>query len=232
MDWPRLDHYRCSSNRSRELLNYMKQFLFLLLTLTSMISMMAQTPVNEMQARQMGEQISKAAQAIKTLQCTFRQTKTLRILKNKMVSKGKMFYTQPTQLRWEYTTPYQYVFIVNGNKVLTTSRNQSNIIDTDQNKVFKQITSIMMSSFTGKCLTDRQNFKVQMIMSRANWIARLTPIKKELKQLFSQLLITFDSNRMMATRVEMVEKGGDNTVIELLNPTKNAPISSHEYKID
>ena len=86
----------------------MKQFLFLLLTLTSMISMMAQTPVNEMQARQMGEQISKAAQAIKTLQCTFRQTKTLRILKNKMVSKGKMFYTQPTQLRWEYTTPYQY----------------------------------------------------------------------------------------------------------------------------
>ena len=138
-----------------------------------------------MQARQMGEQISKAAQAIKTLQCTFRQTKTLRILKNKMVSKGKMFYTQPTQLRWEYTTPYQYVFIVNGNKVLTTSRNQSNIIDTNQNKVFKQITSIMMSSFTGKCLTDRQNFKVQMIMSRANWIARLTPIKKELKQLFT-----------------------------------------------
>ena len=203
----------------------MKQVLLIVFIQFLTVSATAQTPVNEAQARQMTEQVNKAAQAMKTLQCTFRQTKTLRILKNKMVAKGRMCYSQPSQLRWEYTSPYQYVFIVNGNKVLMKNSKRTDVIDANKNKVFKQITSIMMNSVTGKCLTDHQNFKTQMSTSGTSWIARLTPVKKELRQLFSQLLITFD-------RVEMIEKGGDNTVIELLDPIKNASVNGNEYKID
>ena len=210
----------------------MKQVLLIVFIQFLTVSATAQTPVNEAQARQMTEQVNKAAQAMKTLQCTFRQTKTLRILKNKMVAKGRMCYSQPSQLRWEYTNPYQYVFIVNGNKVLMKNSKRTDIIDANKNKVFKQITSIMMSSVTGKCLTDHQNFKTQMSTSGTSWIARLTPVKKELRQLFSQLLITFDTKRMVAVRVEMIEKGGDNTVIELLDPIKNASVNGNEYKID
>ncbi|WP_311441445.1 MULTISPECIES: outer membrane lipoprotein carrier protein LolA [Hoylesella] len=210
----------------------MKQVLLIVFIQFLTVSATAQTPVNEAQARQMTEQVNKAAQAMKTLQCTFRQTKTLRILKNKMVAKGRMCYSQPSQLRWEYTSPYQYVFIVNGNKVLMKNSKRTDVIDANKNKVFKQITSIMMSSVTGKCLTDQQNFKTQMSTSGTSWIARLTPVKKELRQLFSQLLITFDTKRMVAVRVEMIEKGGDNTVIELLDPIKNASVNGNEYKID
>lgn len=94
----------------------MKQVLLIVFIQFLTVSATAQTPVNEAQARQMTEQVNKAAQAMKTLQCTFRQTKTLRILKNKMVAKGRMCYSQPSQLRWEYTSPYQYVFIVNSIK--------------------------------------------------------------------------------------------------------------------
>lgn len=210
----------------------MKQVLLIVFIQFLTVSATAQTPVNEAQARQMTEQVNKAAQAMKTLQCTFRQTKTLRILKNKMVAKGRMCYSQPSQLRWEYTSPYQYVFIVNGNKVLMKNSKRTDVIDANKNKVFKQITSIMMNSVTGKCLTDHQNFKTQMSTSGTSWIARLTPVKKELRQLFSQLLITFDTKRMVAVRVEMIEKGGDNTVIELLDPIKNASVNGNEYKID
>ena len=210
----------------------MKQVLLIVFIQFLTVSATAQTPVNEAQARQMTEQVNKAAQAMKTLQCTFRQTKTLRILKNKMVAKGRMCYSQPSQLRWEYTSPYQYVFIVNGNKVLLKNSKRTDVIDANKNKVFKQITSIMMRSVTGKCLTDHQNFKTQMSTSGTSWIARLTPVKKELRQLFSQLLITFDTKRMVAVRVEMIEKGGDNTVIELLDPIKNASVNGNEYKID
>lgn len=210
----------------------MKQVLLIVFIQFLTVSATAQTPVNEAQARQMTEQVNKAAQAMKTLQCTFRQTKTLRILKNKMVAKGRMCYSQPSQLRWEYTNPYQYVFIVNGNKVLMKNSKRTDVIDANKNKVFKQITSIMMNSVTGKCLTDHQNFKTQMSTSGTSWIALLTPVKKELRQLFSQLLITFDTKRMVAVRVEMIEKGGDNTVIELLDPIKNASVNGNEYKID
>ena len=183
----------------------MKKLLSLLIVILLTAEATAQTPVKEQQARQMMEQIGHAAQAMKTMQC----------------------YTQPSQLRWEYTSPYQYIFIVNGSKVYMKSGRQTNVVDANKNKVFRQITQIMMSSVTGKSLTDRQNFKTEMLVSGTNWIARLIPLKKELKQ-----IITFDTKRMIATRVEMFERGGDTTTIELLNPTKNVTVSQNEYKIN
>ena len=210
----------------------MKKLLSLLIVILLTAEATAQTPVKEQQARQMMEQIGHAAQAMKTMQCTFKQTKTLRMMKSKMVSKGRMCYTQPSQLRWEYTSPYQYIFIVNGSKVYMKSGRQTNVVDANKNKVFRQITQIMMSSVTGKSLTDCQNFKTEMLVSGTNWIARLIPLKKELKQIFTQFVITFDTKRMIATRVEMFERGGDTTTIELLNPTKNVTVSQNEYKIN
>ena len=89
----------------------------------------------------------------------------------------------------------------------------------------------MLSSVTGECLTDKQRFKTQMFVDGDKWIAQLTPLKKEMKQMFSLLVITFDSKQLIATTVEMREKGGDNTRIELHQVKKNAAVSDEEFKI-
>ena len=68
-------------------------------------------------------------------------------------------------------------------------------------------------------------------MDGDKWIAQLTPLKKEMKQMFSLLVITFDSKQLIATSVEMREKGGDNTRIELQQVKKNAAVSDDEFKI-
>ena len=52
-----------------------------------------------------------------------------------------------------------------------------------------------------------------------------------MKQMFSLLVITFDSKQLIATTVEMREKGGDNTRIELQQVKKNAAVSDDEFKI-
>ena len=61
-------------------------------------------------------QIESAAVSMKTMQCDFVQTKYLRMLNDKMVSTGKMYYQQSDKLRWEYTSPYTYAFVLNGFK--------------------------------------------------------------------------------------------------------------------
>lgn len=215
----------------------MKKSLFIRVALLLYIvffasSGIAQTVVNDATAQQMMQKVNDAAQKMKTMQCTFVQTKSLKILKKKMVSNGRMAYSQPSLLHWEYTSPYAYTFIVNGTKVLMKSRQKRDVIDAKQNKVFREITNIMLSSVTGKCLTDKQNFKTQMLLDGDKWVARLTPVKKELKQLFNTLVITFDERQMMAVSVEMIEKSGDNTLIELRNVKKNVSIDSNEFKVD
>ena len=207
------------------------QYILSILLLCAPLTIGAQTAVSGQTAAQMMQKVGEMAQKTKTMQCSFTQTKTLKMLSQKMVSKGRMAYSQPSKLRWQYVSPYQYTFILNGTKVLMKSAQRKDVVDAAKSKVFREITAIMMSSVTGECLTDKQRFKTQMLVDGNKWIAQLTPLKKEMKQMFSLLVITFDSKQLIATTVEMREKGGDNTIIELHQVKKNVAVSEEEFKI-
>lgn len=192
-----------------------------------MLTGMAQN-FNEQRAIQ---EISNAASAIKTLQCDFVQTKSLKMLGDKMVSKGKMYCSQPNQLRWEYISPYSYIFILNNNNVLLKKGNRSDVIDVNQNKMFKEIARIMMNSVLGKSLTDKKDFKVTVSGNSQQYTATLVPLKKDMKQMFTKIMLHYDVKAGMVKKVDMFEKNGDNTVIELVNIKKNSQINASVYSV-
>ncbi len=178
------------------------------------------------------KEISAAAAAIKTMQADFVQTKSLKMLGDKMISRGKMLCEQPNRLRWEYTSPYTYTFILNGNRVLVKKKDRSDMIDTSQNAMFREIARIMMNSELGKCLTDKNDFRATVAQKSGGYIVTLIPQKKEMKQMFTKILLHYNKQQAMVTQVEMYEKNGDSTVIELKNLKKNAPIDAAQFKID
>lgn len=178
------------------------------------------------------QEISKAAASISTMQCEFIQTKTLKMLGDKMVSKGYMYCQQLDKLRWEYTSPYRYTFILNGNKVLLKKGNRNDVIDVNQNKMFKEIARIMMNSVLGKCLTDKKDFKAGVAPQSSGYVVTLLPQKKDMKQMFSKIVLYYDKRLAVITKVVLYEKNGDNTVIDLKNIKKNAPINASKFKIN
>ena len=111
------------------------------------------------------QQINAVASKMKTMQCDFVQTKYMKMLNDKMVSYGRMYYQQSDKLRWEYTSPYTYTFVLNGSKVLLNKGKRSDVINVNQSKFFKEIARIMMNSVVGKCLTDEKDFKVSISTS-------------------------------------------------------------------
>jgi outer membrane lipoprotein carrier protein len=153
-------------------------------------------------------------------------------MNDKLVSKGKMFYKQSSQLRWQYVSPYAYTFIINGNKVMMQSSTKRNVIDVKSSRLFKSITQIMMNSVTGKSLSNSSDFKVRMFTGDGEWMAELTPVKKEMKQMFKVIKLYFNVKRGIVSTVEMVEKSGDNTVIELNNVQINKPVNESYFSVD
>lgn len=204
----------------------MKRLLLLVFLPLAMLNSMAQS-FNEQRAIQ---EISNTASAITTLQCDFVQTKSLKMLGDKLVSKGKMHYAQPSLLRWEYVSPYSYIFIFN-NRVLLKKGNRTDVIDIHQNKMFKEIANIMMNSILGKCLTDKKDFKVNVTGNAQQYHATLLPLKKDMKQMFTKIVLHYDVKVGMVKKVDMFEKNGDNTVIELVNIKKNAQINASVFSI-
>lgn len=178
------------------------------------------------------QKIAAAAQAMTTMQCDFVQTKQLRMLNDKMTSEGRMYYSQKDKLRWEYVTPYQYTFIMNGDRVLLKNRERSDVIDVRQNKLFREIARIMMSSVVGDCLSDDRTFKTMLTTANGEWTATLLPQRKDMKQMFQKIILHFDQRQATVSRVELVEKNGDQTTIDLKNIRKNETVAPSLFAIE
>ena len=185
-----------------------------------------------MSEAQIRTKINQAASQLQTLQCDFVQTKYLKMLNDKLVSHGKMYYKKSDKLRWEYTTPYHYIFILNGSKVLLKNEKRNDIIDVNQNKVFKEIARLMMNSVVGKSLSDSRDFSSKIASSNSELIATLTPMRKDLKQMFKEISLYFSRNTSLVYKVILVEKNGDKTVIELKNAKKNESINTNIFNVD
>lgn len=207
----------------------MKRVLFFLMALCLCLLNLSAQKVNEAKVKQ---QINAVASKMKTMQCDFVQTKYLKMLNDKMVSRGKMYYQQSNKLRWEYTSPYTYTFVLNGSKVLISKGKRNDVINVNQSKFFKEIARIMMNSVVGKCLTDSKDFKVSLSGFSAEYVATLYPQQKQMKQIFQKIILYFNKQKSTVFKVEIIEKKGDKTIIELKNVKNNVPINAKVFGIN
>lgn len=205
----------------------MKRLLFLILILSHIIPLSAQQLTEE----QIKQKVNQTASAMKTMQCDFVQTKHLKMLNNDFESHGKMYYQQSNKLRWEYTSPYSYTFILNNDQVLLKNKQRNDLIDIKQNKLFREIVRIMMSSVVGNCLADDKNYKVSIATIGNEWVATLLPQRKDMKQMFQKLVLHFNAKKSVVNTVELYDKNGEKTIIELKNIRINETIHPHMFVI-
>lgn len=204
----------------------MKRLIIISLLCLVQMTCMAQTQ------QEIIEQINAASAQMHSLECDFIQTKHLSILDDKMVSEGKMYYQQADKLRWEYTVPYTYTFLLNQNQVLIRNESRTDVIDVNQNKMFKEIARLMMNSIVGNCLSDTKAFKTEVEVAGSEWIATLIPLKRDMKQMWNKLVLHIKPDLKVVCKVEMHEPSGDYTIIDLKNIKKNRPIGPDVFDID
>lgn len=205
--------------------------IFLLLLLCAVPAIGHSAGLSAQQKADAIKKINTAASGLKSMSCSFVQTKYLSLLNDKMVSEGAMYFKQPDKLRWEYKTPYSYMFIFNGTKVYVGGKSRKDVIDTNTNKVFKEVARIMMSTVTGKALSNSADFSVDIESSGNFWIVTLIPKKKDLKQMFTKIGLSFTKSDTMISEINLYEKNGDRTNIKLNNISTNGTINETLFAI-
>lgn len=204
-----------------------------LLTMLSLIFsiLFSASAITEQKKKDVISKINNASTSIQSMSASFTQTKYLSMLSDKMVSSGKVYYSKSDKLRWEYTSPYQYLFIFNGNKVYVGNKSKKNVIDTNTNKVFKEIARIMMSTVTGTALSNTSDFSISLSESSNQWVITLVPKKKELKSMFSKVILYFNKTSYIVSEINIYEKNGDRTNIKFSGLTTNKKIDATLFSI-
>lgn len=159
-------------------------------------------------------EIAKGGEAIESLSCNFTQTRVMTMMDQKMVCTGCMKYIKGKLLRWEYLTPTAYLFILEDGKTTMQKDGQTISGNSGQNRVFREIARLMLDSVNGRCLTDEKLFKSTVSAQGNCYVAEMLPQRKEMKQMCSRIILTYDRKIGSVVKVQMLEQSGDSTIIE------------------
>ena len=166
------------------------------------------------------QQVAAATKGMKTMRCDFVQTRYTSLLAGASVSRGTLSYRSPDRLCWEYTSPTAHTFLIDGQKVVTTDSCGSREVDMRHHRMYREMARLMTGIMSGQSLAGDQDFEVAMAPAdgkKTEWTATLIPRRKEVRRMFSTIILRITADRWLVRQVELVEAKGDRTVIELKN---------------
>jgi outer membrane lipoprotein-sorting protein len=176
------------------------------------------------------QQFATAAKKLNTIQSDFVQEKNLAMLSEKISSSGKFWFKKDNLVRMEYTAPFKYLMIINKNNVFIKDDQKENKISARSNKLFQQINRIIVDCVQGTAL-DNKDFTVKTMEGKDGYLIYLSPVVKSMKELFNHINVVVDKKDYSIVRMEMVETGGDNTIIRFTNKQLNIPVSDALFAI-
>ena len=135
-----------------------------------------------------------------SLKASWHQVKQSPLLADKLESSGKLWLQSPDKIRWEMTSPHRKVSILDGEN----GRGR-----------FK--------------LPSERDFKASVLESDI-YTVTLVPLRRDLKQLFRQILLKVDKETLMVRSILLTSGEGEWTLIEFSNLEPGASLSADLFE--
>lgn len=174
------------------------------------------------------EKFSKSTQSI---QGEFTQEKKLKMLNDKVVSKGMLYFKKENKLRWEYSEPYSYIITLNNNKVMLKDEGKVTSYDANANKLFLELNDILITCINGNIFQSKK-FSFRFLETDKNNVAEMVPLNSAMKGFIDKIVLYFDRNDFTVTRVDMMEPSQNSTVITFRNKKLNAEIPDKFFTLN
>ncbi|MGE5894962.1 MAG: LolA family protein [bacterium] len=166
-------------------------------------------------------QLIEKQKEIKTLSADFSQEKHSAMLTAPLVSKGQFTYKAPDKVAWIYTGQIQ---IVSDGKTLTIY-----YPEIEEAQVLPVQKSMISLPLNFNLEEFRRSFDLTAVEKGGLYRVSLAPIRE--KSMFARMVITLTPEGIPQS-VEIVEKGGDRSIIAFKNQKVNKRVSEKIFSLD
>jgi outer membrane lipoprotein-sorting protein len=173
-------------------------------------------------------EINQTAESIKTIKSNFVQEKQLSFLTQPVKSEGLFWYKKEDRLRWEYTQPFKYLILFNGNEVVIKDGINTNVFDANSNALFKQINDLMLGAVKGD-LGKNKDFSFTLNESSKQYQLLLKPTNENMKKYVAAVEIYFQKSDLAVSSIKIIESTGDFTKITFYDRKFNEPIDEKTF---
>jgi outer membrane lipoprotein-sorting protein len=214
-------------------MNKFFRYLFLFLSICAVQQSRAQSNMKKMaDVSGFKANLLTSTKKARSIECDFTQKKFLEVLEEPVVSKGIFCFKRENLVRWEYSSPVKYLIIINNDKIFVKDDKKTNVIDTKSNKIFKEITDMMMSCFEGNLQAIEKKYSVQYFEDANAYMTRLVPLDKKAVVYVKNIDMYFDKKDMTISKLNIVEPSNDYTEYVFTNKKLNTAISDEKFKVN
>lgn len=166
-----------------------------------------------------------------TIESKFVQEKHMQLLTKGFVSKGHISFKKPDKLRWEYSDPFEYLIVINGEKIHIQNEGKTNTFDMATSKLFLEINNLIINTVKGNIL-DEEKFDIEYFQSSSHYMARLFTKDPDMKEFIDHLEIMFQKQDFSVSKLKLVEPSGDYTFITFIDSKYNEPIDDASFTLN
>jgi len=174
--------------------------------------------------------LAENARVTQTIESDFIQEKNLSVLSEKIITKGHFYFKKENLLRWEYLDPFNYVIVINKDKVMIKDEEKVSRYDMNSNKMFKSINEMMINSVQGNILNTK-DYSLKFLESNEYFLVEMTPLQKGTKEFLKTINLYFSRETYVVSKVRMIENSGDYTSIDFINQKKNENIADSRFNL-
>lgn len=197
----------------------MKKILFLLFFANSTFAQVTGfSPIKDL--NRFKQHFAAASQKIMSIESEFTQVKNLAMLKDKITSKGNFYYKRSNKVRIEYTKPYSYLMVLNNNDMKVKDEHKTSNYNTRSNKMMQSINNIMLDCMRGT-VYDNKEFATSVFENPKEYLLIMSPTTSVMKKMFSKIEVYLDKTDYNVVRLNMIENGGDNSLMSFTNRVMN-----------
>jgi outer membrane lipoprotein-sorting protein len=178
--------------------------------------------------------LEEKASRIETLRADFVQEKFLAVLDRPLVLKGTLSMQKPDLFSWIVREPLRYSLVIRGESVQQWDEDTRRVekISLSDNPVFKTAIRQMRDWLSGAYQSMLGQYEVTVVdesPASLEFVPRDTAVAQEV---IERVTVEFDADEHYISRIHILEKGGDRTLIRFSNALLNAPIAPEAWKVE
>ena len=176
------------------------------------------------------KQFATESAKVQSITSDFVQQKELLALTETITSSGKFWFKRSNRVRIDYTKPFTYRMVMNGDKMLVKDDQKESRINVKSNKLFQQVNKIMIDCVQGTIL-DSKDFTTRVFENDKTYLLEIKPVSKTLKEFFQTIVLSVEKKDYSVKSIDMNEPSGDKTTITFSNKVLNAQVADEVFAL-
>ena len=182
-------------------------------------------------AGQLDASLIKASNSVEALESDFVQTKYMEMLSENIVSKGKFYYKKAGKIALDYTSPAQYLIVINGQQIKIVSDGKKNIYELRANKMMSQTSVLLSACMTGNLSLLSADYRLEYSENDRQYRIKIQPLDR-MKSYLKEIDIFLNKQDLSVERLRMTEPTLDYTEYVFTDKKKNIPLADELFRID